>query len=389
MNPVQLWLMTIATGLAVATNYYAQPLLDTIASDFDVSYAAVGIIVTASQVGYGAGLLFLVPLGDKFEKRSLITFMMTMTAAGLLMAGFSTNLNMLLLGTAISALFSAVSQVMVPFAALMAPPDSKGRVIGLLMSGLLIGILSARTLSGALTGLGSWRTVYFVAAFILLILAATLWRTLPTHKQPNRVVYGQLIASVISLLIHNPVLRLRAFLGFLSFTLFSLFWTPLAFLLSQPRYGYSEAVIGLFGLAGVAGALAANLAGKWTDRGLNREATLLGLLLLLLSWIPLGFAQSSLMALIIGAIVLDFAVQLMHISNMGVVMKINPDMRNRLNAGYMTVYFTGGAIGSLIAAAVYQYFGWTGITVASLLVATIGVVFGGTVVYRSKTSQQG
>lgn len=385
MSAFLLWLMTIATGAAVASNYYPQPLLDTIANDFGVSYAGVGSIVTASQIAYGAGLLLLVPLGDKFEKRMLITGMMALTALGLLISALAPNLTWLLLGTFITGLFSAVTQMLVPFAALLAPPGAKGRAVGLIMSGLLIGILLGRTVSGGLSALGSWRTVYFVAAGVMLVLTALLWRNLPLHRPQTSIIYRELITSVAQLVVTNPILRLRAMLGFLSFVMFALFWTPLAFLLSQPPYEYSEAYIGLFGLAGVAGALAANWAGKMSDRGKNREATLIALVILLLSWLPLGFAQTSLMALIVGVILLDLAAQLLHISNMNAVMRINPDMRNRLNSGYMTVYFIGGALGSLLAAAVYQFYGWSGISITGALVGLVGVIFGGSAVYRTRT----
>ncbi len=386
MSAFQLWLMTIAAGAAVASNYYPQPLLDTIASEFGVSYAAVGIIVTVSQIGYGAGLLLLVPLGDKFEKKGLITGMMSLTALGLLTSALASNLSLLLVGTVITGLFSAVTQMLVPFAALLAPAESKGRAVGMVMSGLLIGILLGRTISGTLATLGSWRTVYFVASVVMLLLAGLIWRSLPSHRQQTPIVYTQLIASVIELVIHHPILRVRAMLGFFSFVLFALFWTPLAFLLSQPPYQYSEAVIGLFGLAGVAGALAANWAGKATDRGYNREASLIALVVLLLSWIPLGFATTSLWALILGVILLDLAAQLLHVSNMGAIMKINPEIRNRLNSGYMTVYFMGGALGSLMAAAVYQYAGWNGIALTGGLVALVALILGGYVLYRPVAS---
>ena len=386
MSVFQLWLMTIAAGAAVASNYYPQPLPDTIASEFGMSYAAVGIIVTVSQIGYGAGLLLLVPLGDKFEKKGLITGMMSLTALGLLTSALASNLSLLLVGTVITGLFSAVTQMLVPFAALLAPAESKGRAVGMVMSGLLIGILLGRTISGTLATLGSWRTVYFVASVVMLLLAGLIWRSLPSHRQQTPIVYTQLIASVIDLVIHHPILRVRAMLGFFSFVLFALFWTPLAFLLSQPPYQYSEAVIGLFGLAGVAGALAANWAGKATDRGYNREASLIALVVLLLSWIPLGFATTSLWALILGVILLDLAAQLLHVSNMGAIMRINPEIRNRLNSGYMTVYFMGGALGSLMAAAVYQYAGWNGIALTGGLVALVALILGGYVLYRPVAS---
>ncbi|KPA95022.1 MFS transporter, partial [Pseudomonas asplenii] len=324
-------LMATATGLAVASNYYAQPLLHTIAQQLGLSMATAGTIVITAQLSYGAGLLLLVPLGDLFEQRRLIVVMTLISAIGLLISAFAPGLPWLLLGTALTGLFSVVAQVLVPMAASLTPPEQRGRVVGTLMSGLLLGILLARTAAGALSSFGDWRAIYLLAAGLMFVCALALSRALPHHRQNAGLSYPALLGSVFRLFVEEPVLRLRAVLGLLSFCLFALFWTPLAFLLANPPYGYSDGVIGLFGLAGAVGAMAANLGGRMADRGKGEFATTIGLLALLLSWLPLGFAGHSLVALLVGVLVLDFAVQLVHVSNQNAVFKVRPAARNRLN----------------------------------------------------------
>ncbi|KPA90653.1 MFS transporter [Pseudomonas asplenii] len=366
-------LMATATGLAVASNYYAQPLLHTIAQQLGLSMATAGTIVITAQLSYGAGLLLLVPLGDLFEQRRLIVVMTLISAIGLLISAFAPGLPWLLLGTALTGLFSVVAQVLVPMAASLTPPEQRGRVVGTLMSGLLLGILLARTAAGALSSFGDWRAIYLLAAGLMFVCALALSRALPHHRQNAGLSYPALLGSVFRLFVEEPVLRLRAVLGLLSFCLFALFWTPLAFLLANPPYGYSDGVIGLFGLAGAVGAMAANLGGRMADRGKGEFATTIGLLALLLSWLPLGFAGHSLVALLVGVLVLDFAVQLVHVSNQNAVFKVRPAARNRLNAGYITCYFVGGALGSLLGAQLWGPYGWNGIVVAGGLISALAL----------------
>ncbi|WP_416769924.1 MFS transporter [Pseudomonas sp. RHF3.3-3] len=366
-------LMATATGLAVASNYYAQPLLHTIAQQLGLSMATAGTIVITAQLSYGAGLLLLVPLGDLFEQRRLIVVMTLISAIGLLISAFAPGLPWLLLGTALTGLFSVVAQVLVPMAASLTPPEQRGRVVGTLMSGLLLGILLARTAAGALSSFGDWRAIYLLAAGLMFVCALALSRALPHHRQNAGLSYPALLGSVFRLFVEEPVLRLRAVLGLLSFCLFALFWTPLAFLLANPPYGYSDGVIGLFGLAGAVGAMAANLGGRMADRSKGEFATTIGLLALLLSWLPLGFAGHSLVALLVGVLVLDFAVQLVHVSNQNAVFKVRPAARNRLNAGYITCYFVGGALGSLLGAQLWGPYGWNGIVVAGGLISALAL----------------
>ncbi len=374
LSPALILLMSVATGLAVASNYYAQPLLDTIARAFDLSASSAGFIVTAAQLGYAAGLLFLVPLGDMFERRMLIVSMTLLAAGGMLITASSQSLTMMIIGTALTGLFSVVAQILVPLAATLASPEKRGKVVGTIMSGLLLGILLARTVAGLLASLGGWRTVYWVASVLMLIMALALWRGLPKVKQENHLNYPQLLASVFSLFTRDKFLRTRAILGCLTFANFSILWTSMAFLLAAPPFNYSEGVIGLFGLAGAAGALGARPAGGLADKGKSHMTTSAGLVLLLLSWAAIWYGHVSVLALIVGILVLDLTVQGVHITNQTVIYRVKPDARNRLTAGYMTSYFIGGAAGSLISASAWQHAGWTGVCAIGAIVAAINLL---------------
>ncbi|HHK9913892.1 MFS transporter [uncultured Enterobacter sp.] len=374
LSPALILLMSVATGLAVASNYYAQPLLDTTARAFDLSASSAGFIVTAAQLGYAAGLLFLVPLGDMFERRMLIVSMTLLAAGGMLITASSQSLTMMIIGTALTGLFSVVAQILVPLAATLASPEKRGKVVGTIMSGLLLGILLARTVAGLLASLGGWRTVYWVASVLMLIMALALWRGLPKVKQENHLNYPQLLASVFSLFTRDKLLRTRAILGCLTFANFSILWTSMAFLLAAPPFNYSEGVIGLFGLAGAAGALGARPAGGLADKGKSHMTTSAGLVLLLLSWAAIWYGHVSVLALIVGILVLDLTVQGVHITNQTVIYRVKPDARNRLTAGYMTSYFIGGAAGSLISASAWQHAGWTGVCAIGAIVAAINLL---------------
>ncbi|NBK41617.1 MFS transporter, partial [Pseudomonas soli] len=235
----------------------------------------------------------------------------------------------------------------------------------------------ARTAAGFMAELGGWRSIYVLAAVLMAVSALALYRSLPQHHSHAGLKYPALIGSVFRLFVEEPVLRLRSLLGLLAFSLFALFWTPLAFLLSEAPYHYSDAVIGLFGMAGAVGALAANWAGRLADRGKGSLGTTVGLVALLLSWVPLGFAQSSLVALLVGVLLLDLAVQLVHVSNQNAVIVLRPEARTRLNAGYITCYFIGGALGSLLGTQLFEVHGWDGIVVAGLVIGALALLVWG------------
>jgi predicted MFS family arabinose efflux permease len=367
-------LMAIATGLVVASNYYAQPLLDTIALQFNLTTNMAGFIVTAAQLGYAVGLLFLVPLGDLFEQKKLIIVMTTLSASGLLITALSDNIWQILLGTALTGLFSVVAQVLVPMAASIAKPHQRGKAVGTIMSGLLLGILLARTISGGVAMIGGWRAIYWVAFGLMMLLILILALKLPRYHQKTELNYFQLIGSIGRLFFTTPVLATRALLGALTFANFALLWTAMAFLLASPPFNYSEGTIGLFGLVGAAGALMATQAGRLVDKGKGKLVTTLGLILLLLSWIPIGLAKYSLIAFIIGILVLDLAIQGVHVTNQSTLYRIMPEARNRLTAGYMTSYFIGGALGSLLSGYAYEHAGWMGVAISGVIITGISLI---------------
>ncbi|MEV0261272.1 MFS transporter [Streptomyces sp. NPDC050617] len=372
-----LLLMSVATGLSVAGNYFAQPLLDVIGRDLGLSASTAALVVTVAQVGYGLGLLLLVPLGDLVDRRRLAVGLCAATAVFLTVTASAPDGTLLLVGTALTGLASVAAQVVVPYAATLAPPAERGRTVGTVMTGLLLGILLARTASGLLADLGGWRTVYWVNAVLMLLMAVALRLRLPVLPTPAGRGYAALIGSTLRMFADEPVLRWRAALGALSFAPFSVLWTALVFLLSGPSYGWSEAEIGLLGLVGAAGSLAASTAGRLADRGLVQHVSGIGALLLLGSWGLLALAGSGgpwpLVALLAGVIVLDLAVQAVHISNQNLVYAVRPEARNRLNSAYMTSYFVGGAVGSALTSAVWGAAGWGGVCALGAALSAAGV----------------
>src|SRR5690606_20855239 len=260
------------------------------------------------QLGYAAGLLFLVPLGDMFERRMLVGSMTLLAAGGMLITARRHSLTMMIIGPALPGLVSVVAQVLVPLAATLAAPDQRGEGVGTIMSGLLLGILLARTVAGLLASLGGWRTVYWVASVLMVVMALALWRGLPKVKQENHLNYPQLLASVFSLFTRDKLLRTRALLGCVTFGNVSILWTSMAFLLGARPCRPAEGVIGLLGLAGAAGAPGPRPAGGLADKGQSHMPARAGLVLLLLSWPAIWYGHTSVLALIVGILVLDLAV---------------------------------------------------------------------------------
>ncbi len=370
-------LLATACGTAAANLYYAQPLLHTLAVAFGVSNATAGLLITISQLGYVVGLALLVPLGDLHERRGLISGTMLVTAAALALSAVAPAFAVLGAALAVVGVTSVVAQIIVPMSSSLSAEHERGSVVGTVMSGLLIGILLARTVSGLIAAAFGWRVVFWFAAAAMVLLAATLRRKLPKVPPTTELSYGELLRSVASLVRGEPILRQRMMVGALTFGCFSTLWTSLAFLLSGPPYGYGNGVIGLFGLVGVVGALAASGAGRLADRGHNGRATTVTALIMLASWGVLALGKTSLVALIIGIALLDLGVQGLHISNQSAIYALRPEARSRLTTAYMVAYFLGGAALSAISAALYGAAGWGGICLlgaATALLALVGWV---------------
>jgi predicted MFS family arabinose efflux permease len=368
-------LLAASTGVAVATNYYAQPLLATIGHSLHLGGGSAGLIVTASQVGYAAGLVFLVPLGDLVERRRLVVVMCLLAAGGLVGAAAAPNLAVLFTFAAFVGVNSVVAQVLVAYAATIAGEAERGKVVGTVMSGLLLGILLARTVAGYVAAASSWRVVYVAAACLMAVLAMVLWRSLPRYRAELDLTYPKVLASVVAIFRNEPVLRRRSIYGGLSFAAFSILWTSLAFLLAAPPYRYGAGTIGLFGLAGVAGALMASVAGRLADAGRQQILTVVTAIFMTIAFVLLLVGSRNVVVLIGGIVLLDLGCQGIHITNQSEIYALAGNARNRVNSAYMTCYFTGGTLGSIGSALIYGRFGWDGVAAFGISVAGLAFLF--------------
>jgi len=366
--------MAIAAGVSVANLYYAQPLLHTLATDFQVSEGAAGIIVTMTQLGYALGLVLLVPLGDLFERRRLITRISFAAAVALVAAALSPRLFWFDVACLFVGVTAVVAQVLVPFAAHLARDADRGRVVGRVMSGLLMGILLARVASGLVSDVLGWRGVYWIAAGMMLLQSIVLGRVLPVELPQSRQSYAALLLSILHLMRDEPVLRRRIVYGMAVFASFSVLWTGLPFLLAPAPYSYSDTVIGLFGLLGVAGVMMASIAGHLHDLGHSKVATGGSLLLVILGFALMGLWPYHVAAIIVGIVLLDLGVQGTQILNQSAIYTLRPEARSRLTTAYMTCFFIGGALGSATAAASYAHLGWSGVALAGGSFGLIGFI---------------
>jgi predicted MFS family arabinose efflux permease len=367
-------LLAVACGAAVANLYYAQPLLDVIARDLGVSAGAAGLLVTASQVGYAAGLVLLVPLGDLLDRQRMVARMLLLCAAGLAVAAVAPSFAVLAAAIAVIGVTSVVAQVLVPLAGSMAAEHERGKVVGDVMSGLLLGILLARTASGLIAEAGGWRSVYVIGAVLMVALAGVLARALPPTPPVTDLRYGELLRSVGALVRQEPLLRRRMVYGAAGMASFSVLWTAIAFLLSGDPYNYGEGTIGLFGLAGLVGAGAAQGAGRLADRGRGHVATGAFLVLIAIAWGLLALGRSSLAALIAGIVLLDLGIQGQHILNQSTVYTLRADARSRVTTAYMANNFLWGALGSAGASWAWSTGGWGEVSALGVGLAVVALI---------------
>ncbi len=371
------WLFAIASGLSVANVYYAQPLLDALARDFGISHAAVGGVITATQLGCALALLFLVPLGDRVDRRRLMAMQMLALTFALVAVGMAQSTLALLAGMlAVGLLGTAMTQGLIAYAASAAAPHEQGRVVGTAQGGVFIGLLLARVFAGGVSDLAGWRGVYFCAALLMLGIAIPLWRRLPILPPATRTLsYPHLLASMLTLMRQEKVLQVRGMLALLMFAAFNIFWSALVLPLSAPPYNFSHTLIGAFGLAGVVGALAAARAGQWADKGYARRTSRLALLVLLLAWWPLSLMEVSLWALVMGIVLLDLGGQALHVTNQSLIFRTRPDAHSRLVGLYMMFYAVGSGLGAICTTVTYARFGWQGVCTLGASVSLLALVF--------------
>lgn len=359
-----LWIMAIASGLAVANLYYNQPLLADMATSFGISRDQAGYISTFTQIGYALGMLLFVPLGDIRERRKLISTLLILVTISLLGAAASTHIVWMYIASFAIGLTTVVPQILVPFSAQLATPEQRGKVIGTVMSGLLFGILLARTISGLIGGTWGWRWMYGIAAIMMFVLFLVLRRKLPHVEPLMKSTYSELLVSIGGLIRQYAVLREGALIGALNFASFSVFWTSLSFYLEGEPYHYSSQIAGLFGLVGVVGALGAPIVGRIADRIQPKWIIGAMIVVTLISFAFFGWLGGTLIGLMIGIVLLDLGVQGAQVSNQARIYALNDSARSRLNTVLMVSTFVGGAIGSSVSSYMWKIGGWSAVSLS-------------------------
>lgn len=356
-----LWLMTIGAGLVVANNYYNQPLLGKIARELNVSEATANNVAMITQIGYAAGLFLLVPLGDMFRKRKIIIIDFVLIIASLIAFALSKNITTMIIASFFIGLSSVVPQMFVPLAAQLSKPKEKGKNVGMVMTGLLIGILASRIFSGIVGEYLGWREVYYIAAGIIFVLWILIFFLLPDIKPTFKGSYWALMKSISHYIKTVPSLRLAAVRGALALGSFLAFWTTLTFHLERPPFFAGSDIAGELGAVGIGGAMAAAMVGRIADRVNKNTLITCATILMIVSWAVLGIWGFTYAGLIVGIFVLDVGLQSIHVSNQTIVFSTNPDATNRLNTVYMTSYFIGGSFGTFAGGKAWEYMGWNGV----------------------------
>ncbi|AEI63574.1 MFS transporter [Corallococcus macrosporus] len=368
------WLMAAASGATVANLYYNQPLLGDIGAALGASGSALGLVPMLTQVGYAVGMLFIVPLGDSLERRRVIVTMNLLVALALVGVALAPTLHWMVAASFVVGVTTIIPQLLVPFAAHLAPAAQRGRVVGTVMSGVLIGILLSRTAAGFVgTHLG-WRAMFWMAAGLMLVSAGVLRFTLPSQPPVASMPYPQLLRSLIRLARTEPVLRLHAVLGALSFGAFSVFWSTLALYLQSLPQKYDAQVAGLFGVVGVAGAAVAPVVGRYADQRGDRRINAGAIVVLLLSFVVMWPLGRWLWGMALGVVLLDLGVQANQISNQTRVYSLRPEARSRLNTLYMVTYFAGGAAGSWLGTFAWTHWGWTGVCASGAALCIVALL---------------
>ena len=366
--------MAIATGLIVANLYYCQPLVILIAKEFLIAEEKAATITYLTQAGYAIGMFVMVPLGDKLERKKQIQFTTFSAIIALILAATSKSFLMLQIASFLIGAFSIVPQLILPLAATLASPEQRGKVIGTIMSGLLVGILISRTVSGFVGLWIGWRGMFWIAALLCLLIMLVIQKKFPVNRPNFKGTYGQLYNSMFTLIKEQKMLREATLINAVSFAQFGAFWTTMVLLLSEAPFNYNSATIGLFGIVGASGALAAPLVGKLGDKGKPRIIIGYGCVLLLLSFIVFYFSAESLIGLLIGIVFIDVGLQAIHISNQTRIYAFLPEARNRMNTIFMSFSFLGTALGSAFGIWLWNYGKWHAFSVGGIALALLSIL---------------
>jgi predicted MFS family arabinose efflux permease len=365
--------MAAATGLIVANLYYCQPLIVLIAREFAIPEEKAGTITYLTQAGYAIGLFFMVPLGDKIERRKQIIYTIVASVVSLVLAAIAGNFFLLQIASLLIGITSIVPQLILPLAATLAAPEQRGKAVGTVMSGLLIGILLSRTLSGFIGEIFGWRSMFWIAAAICLIILFLIRKLFPESMPSFSGTYQHLIKSLFSLIKTQPLLREATLINLLAFAQFGAFWTTMVLLLSAQPFHYNSATIGLFGIVGASGALAAPLVGKFGDKANPRAAIGYGCIMMLLAFVVFYFSAENVSGIIAGIVLIDIGLQCVHISNQTRVYSILPEARNRMNTVYMSFSFLGTAAGSALGLWLWNFGKWHAVSVGCAILALLAL----------------
>lgn len=374
LTPFLKYVMAVGCGIIVANIYYCQPLLGEFARTFHVSDERSSVVNICTQLGYGLGLLFLVPLGDKMERKKLIFNMHLLAALSMLGAAQATSMNGLFFFSICIGVSSTACQVFIPLAAHLASEEERGNVVGIMMGGLLTGILASRTLSGFVAEYWGWRRLYEVGAALMLLMSLVVRRYLPSEQPSFDGSYKELMGSLFQLFRQQRVVRESAFLGALLFAAISGFWSTMAFFLEKPPYHYSLSVIGLFGLIGAGGAMVSPFIGKTIDRRGPFLPMRIGVLVMLLGYLVLMASGFSIWYMVLGIILLDMGLQSAHVPNLSRNYALLPEARTRLNTIYMTVFFIGGTLGSSLGSLAWNAGRWMAVCGSGLVLVMAGIL---------------
>jgi predicted MFS family arabinose efflux permease len=366
--------MAVTCGFAVANIYYNQPMLGDLSRSFNIGDEFVGLVPTATQVGYAVGLLFLVSLGDRFERRNIILVQSVALIVALTAAALSPSLSILVITSLFIGLFGTIATQLVPMAAQLTTPERRGMAVGTIMSGLFIGIVCARALSGVVTQYWGWRAMFWMATVIMIVITGTVWSIFPRVYPVSKQSYWEILLSLQPLLKEEPELRAAAITGSLLFAAFSIFWSTLTLHLESPIFNLGSAATGFFGFIGIAGAFAAPIAGRFSDKASPQRVVGFGVVCVILSFIILTATGNYLIGLITGVIILDLGVQAAHIANQSRIYSLRPGALSRVNAVYMFIYFIGGATGSILGSVSWAYGGWVAVGVTGTIVAMFALI---------------
>jgi predicted MFS family arabinose efflux permease len=370
------WIMAIACGLSVASSVYAQPLLPAMGRSFAVSVDHVGFVATLSQLGYAIGLILIAPLGDKYNQRSLMVIMLCVLAIALVAMAAAPTVTLLVIASAAVGLTSVLTDLMIPFAAGLAPLKERGRIVGIMVSGVLVGTLLANVVGGFVGQYLGWRAMYWIAATLMIALAVALRFILPNDdSEKSNVGYLRLLGSLWQIICSEPALQEISVIGILIYGALNVFWVTIAFFLEAPPYHYGSNIVGLFGLVGIVGALAASFVGKFADHKDARQTNAIALPITLLSFVVMWLMSQWIIGLIIGAILLDLGVQSNHVANETRIYTLDPATWNRANTIYIFMFCIGGSLGSVLGTIGWEIAKWNGVCCVGCLMLGLALGF--------------